>query len=186
MRKSRIRTEPSELQESDLDMTPILSLMIVLIPMLLLSAAFVQVKVIDAPLPQFIAEAIAENKSGEQLIEVDLELLKDRAVRVNLSVNGKGSQRTVASVSAESGPVVDLEGVRAELIRVKRAHPTVFSISVNPSAEITYDEIVKVLDTARTSGSAEVQFEIINKESGEKSSTDLMFPEVVFGNLLEG
>ena len=186
MRKSRIQREAQEEVQNDLDLTPILSLMIVLIPMLLLTAAFVQIKVIEAPLPQFIAEAMAENASGEQLITVDVDLMKDRSVHIRLGVNGKESKRTIAGQPGASHGLVALDQVRAELIKVKRLHPTVFSMSIHPAPDVTYDEIVKVLDVARSTGVNSETFEIINRETGEKNQTELMFPEVTFGNLVEG
>ncbi len=186
MRKSRIQREVKGEVQNDLDLTPTLSLMIVLIPMLLLTAAFIKIKVIEAPLPQFIAEAIAENASGEELITLDVDVLQDRSVRINLSVNGKVSKNTVGPQRSEGAATVNLDQLRSELIRIKRAHPTVFSMSVNPAPAVTYDEIVKVLDVARTTGSKSETFDIINRETGEKNTTELMFPEVIFGNLVEG
>src|ERR1700733_6810430 len=53
----------------DLNLAPILDIIVSIVPMLLLSIAFVQVKMIETPVPQAVAEAIqrADDKEETQV-----------------------------------------------------------------------------------------------------------------------
>src|SRR5882757_4268778 len=53
----------------DLNLAPILDIIVSIVPMLLLSIAFVQVKMIETPVPQAVAEAIqhAQDKDDTQI-----------------------------------------------------------------------------------------------------------------------
>ena len=69
---------------------------------------------------------------------------------------------------------------------IKKSYPQVFKIEFNPSDSVAYKDIVKLMDEVRKSKSADVRFPVKDEKTGEMTSTEYMFPEVVFSNMLEG
>jgi biopolymer transport protein ExbD len=182
MRKKTIVKMPEE-PNYDLDLAPMLAMMVALIPILLLSTVFVKVKIIESPLPQVIQEAIAEDQNkGERKIEISLEAnLKGFTLVVNN--NGKKQRKRVA---ATKGDDLNIEGLKRALIAVKKRYPRSFQLLLKPGSELTYKQIVQIMDAARDTGKDGPRFTVKSSKSDEEASTNLLFPKVVFGNLMEG
>jgi hypothetical protein len=51
---------------------------------------------------------------------------------------------------------------------------------------VAYKEIVRVMDEARRSRSNDIRFPVKNEQTGQETTTDYMFPEVVFANMMDG
>ncbi len=180
---ARFKKPKLEEHNTELDMAPMLAMMVALIPVLLLSTAFVKVMMIESPLPQIIAEAIAQDKAnGERHVEVTLDVEGDKSLKLSLSVNQKEQKWTFKPDNGE----FPIDNLREELIRIKRNHPRTFRLTLNPSTALSYKEIVKIMDSVRDSQDPAIQFSIQDQKTGETAQTTLLFPEVVFGNVAEG
>ena len=58
-----------EEESMELDLAPMLAMMVSLIPILLLSTVFVRLAMIDSPLPQVVAKAIEKQKKEQIIID---------------------------------------------------------------------------------------------------------------------
>ncbi len=182
MRKKTIVKMPEE-PNYDLDLAPMLAMMVALIPILLLSTVFVKVKIIESPLPQVIQEAIAEDqKNGERKVEISLEASLKGFVLV-VDNNGRKQKK---KFSATKGEELNLDGLKKALIEVKKRYPRSFQLMLKPGSELSYKQIVQIMDTARDTGKNGPEFTVKSSQTEEEASTNLMFPKVVFGNLMEG
>ncbi|MCB0420900.1 MAG: biopolymer transporter ExbD [Bdellovibrionales bacterium] len=184
---SRTYTKKIDQEESssfELDLAPMLALMVTLIPILLLSTVFVQVVVIDTPLPQVVQDAIEQEKNNKDR-QVQLVLGMSSSSGFNLSVNIDGKQMESISVPLVEGQL-DVNGLHEKLVKVKRTHPKVFRLDLNPSEDVGYSDIVKVMDSVRSFKKEEGTVTILDQKTNESAETNLMFPEVVFGNVVEG
>jgi hypothetical protein len=58
-------------------------------------------------------------------------------------------------------------------------------LELKPSENISYQEIVRFIDTARTAKDQGKPFTLVNSKTGQPEATDLMYPEVVFANVFD-
>lgn len=185
-RRKKLGVAQEELDEStyDIDLSPMLSLMVTLIPIMLLSTAFIKVRVIESALPQVVEKAIQEDrKKKDRDISIQLHMNNNKSFSLDLLVD---SRRVNSVKIAQKGNDWDLNKLHQSFIQYKLQYPKVFRVDLYPSDQVGYEEIVKVMDEARSSKSGESKFYILDKESNKKVETDVMFPDVVFSNVVEG
>jgi biopolymer transport protein ExbD len=139
---------------------------------------------VETDLPQVVKEAIAQNKKDEAPTQsVSLEILNSGIVKIKIDNQGKSK---IDEVPAKALGEVDFKTLHLHLRAVKSDVPQVFRLEVRPDTKVNYDSIVKVMDEARKSRDPQVKFPVMDKEKGTTVQTDYMFPDVVFGNVLEG
>lgn len=159
-----------------------LDIIVSIVPMLLLSVAFVHVTVIDTPVPQAVEKAIAAaNEKNKDVVSVTLAVSKKSGFR--FTVNDKGQTREI--VVGMKGEKFDLDGLHRETLAIKKTYPDVFRLELNPEEAVPLEEIVNVLDRVRmtTANEPKVRFK---DEAGKPIETNLLFPDVVFGNVAGG
>ncbi|MFN7262902.1 MAG: ExbD/TolR family protein [Pseudobdellovibrionaceae bacterium] len=167
--------------EFELDLAPLLSVMVKLVPVLLLSSAFVQVMVIETDLPQAVKEAIQQQQANPT---ANIQLAIDSKSGFQVIIQ-KGQNQTVEKVPLKDG-AWDLKGLHLTLQRVKTQNPEVFRIEFSPAADVPYKDIVRMMDEARQSKDKSVKFPINDKKENRQILTDFMFPDVVFTNVMDG
>jgi biopolymer transport protein ExbD len=144
----RRRRRSREIIAGDIDVMPLMNLFIVLIPLLLLSAVFIEVAVIDMALPSASAAA---NESAERL---DLSVRIDGAAYV-VEANGLAPQRVERAI-AGSGSFAPDDATRGRLSAVLRdiaaAHPDQRDLKIVSGPTTRYEEIVALMDVARDAG----------------------------------
>lgn len=179
----RVRPKINTHSEFELDLAPLLAVMVKLVPVLLVSSAFVQMMIIETELPQVVQEAIKQEQKNPAAAVVTLMLDKKSGARIIVSQNGADQVRQIDLAPDKK---FDYQKIHQELQTLKAAHPEVFKIEFNPAPDVSYREIVRIMDEARRSRAQDVRFPVKNSQTGETTTTDYMFPEVVFGNMLEG
>jgi len=180
--RGRSKPKINHHSEFDLDLAPLLAVMVKLVPVLLVSSAFVQMMIIETDLPQVVQQAIEEQKNNPKPTQVAVELSKKTGLKIVIT---EGEKQTVETVALKDQHL-DLPAVQAKFQEVKRAHPEVFKIEMNPEADVSYNEVVQVMDEARKSRNNDVKFPVKDIKTGNESTTLYMFPEVVFGNMMDG
>lgn len=167
----------------DLDLAPMLALMVTLIPIMLLSTVFVKVNVIETPLPQLV-DKIVNDKSQKNVAELSLKMRSDKSFVFNV-VSVASHQNKTFRISANEGSW-DYQKLYEVAKSVKEDYPQVFILSLEPERGVSYKDMVKTMDEVRKLKNNERQFKVIEKESHKKISTQLMFPKIQLGNVLEG
>lgn len=160
--------------EFELDLAPLLSVMVKLVPVLLISSAFVQIMTIESDLPGSLTKVIEQ--SHQQSVQIKLVAENDKKVNLVLTIDGKNE---TLSIPAKNG-VIDFEAVHAGLVEVKKRYPQSFHLVLKASGSVTYQETVSLMDEARKAKSAQVEFTYVDKDKpGEPQKTQWMFPEVM-------
>jgi biopolymer transport protein ExbD len=167
--------------EFDLDLAPLLAVMVKLVPVLLVSSAFVQLMVVETELPQVVQQAIQQQEQKHDNV-TNISLDADHQTGITITIKENGKERS--EVVAMKDNAFDYATLHAKLIAFKQAHPEVFKIEINPGAKVPYKEIVKIMDEARRDST--VRFPVFDSKQGKTVQTDYMFPEVVFTNTMEG
>lgn len=177
MRNARTRLSDSTF---DLNLAPFLDIIVSTIPMLLLSVAFIQVKMIETPIPQVVAEAINKQRENPPPVSVTLNMSKSNGF--TFLVMNKGKQ-TELKVEGTPG-ALNYEGLTNTTLKIKRDHPGLFKLEFKPSSEVAYDDIVRAMDAVRRVPVGQAKVAFLDEKSGQKVETDLMFPDVVFANVV--
>ncbi|QLY26793.1 biopolymer transporter ExbD [Bdellovibrio sp. KM01] len=168
--------------EFELDLAPLLAVMVKLVPVLLLSSAFVQMMVIETELPQVVSEAIQRNDQEKTPTVVNLEVDLKEGFTIVVNKAGKENSETIPLKDGK----FDLSSLHQKLVEVKKANPEVFKIELSPDSKVPYNDIVKVMDEARQAHDTKVTFPVFDTKQGKTVETKYMFPEVVFSNMMEG
>jgi len=132
---SRFRT----IVEGDLEILPLMNLFVVLIPMLLLSAVFLEVAVVRMDLP----EDGASGDSAEETLDLSVWIEEGKYV-----IQGNSLEETEVTRTGED----DREALTEALERVAAAHPANRSLRIVSRPATQYEEIIHVMDASREAG----------------------------------
>jgi biopolymer transport protein ExbD len=134
---------------SDLELRPLMNVFIVLIPMLLMSAVFVEIRVIEMSLPQ---AAQAAEPASDQSFDPAVRILPDVYL---VEVNGAAVQ-TVARPAADADGTLPAHEAAVQLTQVltslAAAHPDHKEIRIVAQSGTHYQEIIGLMDIARAAG----------------------------------
>ncbi len=162
----------------DLNLAPILDIIVSVVPLLLLSVAFIQVKMIDTSVPQVVAEA-AQRANEKSETTVALKVSKTKGFTLEVTKDGKMVPVTIPN----KNEAWDLDGLQAAAFNAKAANPEVFRLDMNPEADVNLSELVTVMDKLRRSpDSKKTTFR--DPASNQAVETELMFPNVLFANVI--
>jgi biopolymer transport protein ExbD len=178
MRSFKSRTEDSTFE---LNLAPMLDIIVSIVPMLLLSVAFVHVTVIDTPVPQAVEKAMAVNNEKNQ-VQISLAVSKKTGFRFTITEKGQ-TRETVVALKDEK---LDLDALHKQTMNIKRSHPDIFRLELNPEENIPLEEIVSVMDRVRMLAKDEAKVTFKDVETGKPVETNLLFPDIVFGNVAGG
>lgn len=176
MRAFRTRLDDSTFA---LNLAPMLDIIVSITPMLLLSVVFIKVNIIESPLPQAVAQAI-EAQKNQKIINVELHAIKDKGFKWVVNDNGHKSEQMIALKNGNW----DLDGLKAQAIQIKRQHPEVFRVDLIPDGKVALKDIVSMMDQLRKVGAESKKFSFNDPKTGQPVETDLMFPDVIFANVM--
>ena len=169
------KTRTREVLTADVDLTPIMCLFIILVPLLLLSAVFERLAALQVHLPE--ASTIEETEKPKEgptgIIELRLLLKQDGLeLEGTLSHDPSGKEKEIYEDIHYDFPLqgdsYDLEGLQRALRDLKRQYPRHEEIVFLVDDKVSYDVIVQAMDACRQ--------EFILQE-GEKRSIPL-FPKI--------
>ncbi len=161
------RDEPKEL-----DLIPIMNLMVTLIPFLMLGAAFYHIGVIPTSLPAEASQAAAAD--ADAIVTINLQIENDGALQIG-ATSPTLPPETLAGLAAvlprgDSGP--DLAGLTRHLAGVKARYPKSDTLLLLPAPAVAYQTLIDVLDAAREQAAA------------DGSPPTILFPVAVFSKKL--
>lgn len=181
--------EPSKRRKSEeldmeLDIRPVMNLMVVLIPLLLAGAEFVKVGIIEINLPPAKAQGPGHNK--EQLAK---EKEKQKLLNLKLVITDQGitigNDFGILRDKSGKGPTVgktpdgkyDYEKLKEKLIELKKKIQGQGFVDENrviltAEPQIEYQTIINVMDNIQT---------YVDKEA---NAIEPLFPEVSFAKML--
>lgn len=162
----------------DLNLAPILDIIVSIVPLLLLSIAFVQVKMIDSSVPQVVAEAAkrADEKSPTTVV---LKVSKLKGFIFEVTKDGHAVPTSVPN----QGGTWDLTALNAAAFGIKEKNPEVFRVDLSPDPDLNLNELVTVMDNLRRTPDAK-KVAFVDPQSGQQVVTELMFPNVLFANVI--
>jgi len=139
----------------DLELRPLMNVFIVLIPMLLMSAVFIEIRVIEMSLPD-VAQA-AESPPAEAL-DLVIRILPDAWV-----VEGRGVAAQVIAIPPPAGRTSATDAtshpLTQALARIVEEHAGTHDVRIAADPTTRYQAIVTTMDLARAAGLTDVGLE---------------------------
>lgn len=139
----RGRRSYRSLVEAELEILPLMGLFVVLIPMLLLSAVFLELSVIKMNLP---SEAQAQTEAAKVQLSVRIE--PDAFVL-------EGNRIKTVRVEREDAEVAAVE-LAEEMQKIAEKFPGHEAITVVSEPKTAYEDIILVMDASREAGLSQV------------------------------
>lgn len=159
----RKRVRRARRSTPELDVTAFLNLMVVLIPFLLLSAAFSQFSILELNLPS--DSNSQANKDQKKVRNFEVIVRKDRLIVAD-SIGG------VLKVIKKVNGKHDFTALSDILVKLKARFPEKKNISILLESKIEYELLVKAMDTVREVKVVEVA-SVVKKE---------LFPLIAIGD----
>lgn len=171
-----------EIEESELDLVPIMNLVTILIPFLLMSAQFVSLAVIDSTLPAIVnTPTEVENDPEEDKLNLSL-LITSKGFTI------AGGDKVLEKDDEENGPLVpcldagcsnpesyDYIGLTRRLVMLKDRYPDEENVILVPESDIAYEVLVLTMDASRND----------QDDLDDESKARLLFPNVVIAGGVE-
>lgn len=183
MGRRRFRSIRQRMEDAsyDINLAPMLDMMVALVPFLLLSIAFVRLTILETKIPQPVAKAIEEDRNNKDR-KVEIKMYVSIKNGVKIVVDNKGSKKTHNIPMTKEG--FNTASVHSKLVSIKQLYPEVFRLEVIPNEDVVYKDLIGLMDTARMTTSEDPQLFILDKETNKQVPTKLMFPDVLFGNVV--
>jgi biopolymer transport protein ExbD len=162
----------------DLNLAPILDIVVSIIPMLLLSVAFVEVRMIETPVPQAVAQAI---EHAEEKEETQVKLAVSAQTGFTFEVTNQGhAQKFEVPRQANKW---DYDGLQKMAFELKQKYPQVFKLDLAPAGDVNLNDLVQVMDKVRKDPK-DRKIAFVDPKNGDKLETNLLFPNVIFANVM--
>jgi len=150
-------------KEEDIDVTPLLNVMVVLVAFLIFSAVFSRISIQELVLPKVSDEQAASNAPA-----INIEVI----VRKNSLEIGDGSN--VLQEIPKLGTKYDIPKLSGILVRLKAKYKDKQDVTILLEPDIEYESLIQVMDAVKI---AEVKV-----EGQAKPSKVLLFPQVSIGD----
>jgi biopolymer transport protein ExbD len=132
--------------DAELDVIPVMSLIVHLIPMILLSVSFVKVAQLPSDEPVLPSE---ESASVSAYAEQQERVVSVRITSEGFVVGGGTREPRIPCSAACTADTYDYVGLLRALVDAKRLHPTETRVVIAPMPEVTYEVVVRVMAAAR-------------------------------------
>ena len=140
--KGRLR---GHADDTDVNLTAVMNIFLILIPFLLLTATFVRIAVLELSLPSLdrASHQQAVQKSESTILNV-LQIKE-----TGLQLNSYGMKFDAITKETDDYNWPELE---QQLERVKNKYPDSQDIIISPEASIRYETIISIMDRCREAG----------------------------------
>lgn len=132
-----------ELEEADLDITPFMNLMIVLVPVLLISMVFSHITILQLNLPDLTGQVTPSAERNRQLEVVlrksGFEVYYPSGVLI----------KTIDARKTDAGDELDYGTLSLVLQEIKKQVKDKSDVLVLSEAEVSYQSLVSTMDTVR-------------------------------------
>lgn len=166
-------------EAADLNIIPVMNLFMVLIPFLLLGAAFYHIGVIPTSIPSHDPQEADVPKTPTTVLaslvvdEAELRLSFD-----STSLSMEELQDLAVTLPKKKDGSYDTRALQARLVEVKAKYPKSNTITILPHDRLKYQDLVGVLDVTRERQTKEVD------DKGDPKFEDL-FPVTIFSKFVK-
>lgn len=169
---SRMRKKKDE----GLNLIPILDSVFIFIFFLLMSAQFIKIYEISSDVPIVSNEPPPKNQKKPLALTLSIE---DNSLVLSSGV----PSRTLKRFGKTDDGEYDIETLHTYLIDLKKNHMEEKTIIFEPKVDLSYEEIVKIMDSVRMFRKSDESIYYKDKD-GNDVKVNQLFDQIIFGNLL--
>ena len=163
-------------KDEKLNLIPILDAVFIFIFFLLMSAQFIKIFEIGSDVPMISSSP--PPKEQKKPLALTLEIYKSQ-----LSVKTGVPSRTVKTIKNITDKEYDLISLHDFLIQIKKNNLNEESIIFEPKTDLTYEEIIKIMDSVRMFKNTDEAVYKKDKD-GIDIKVKMLFHKIIFGNIL--
>ena len=163
-------------QQEGLNLVPILDAIFILIFFLLMSAQFVKIFEIGSDVP--IVSSTPPPKTDKKPLSLTLKITKS-----GFTLTTGISQRIYKKISKNQEGKYNLLKLHDELVDLKRDNKSENVIVFEPLVDLTYEEIVNIMDAVRLMKNTDDSI-MVKGADGIDQPTRTLFHKIMFGNLM--
>ena len=145
LKQSMKRRLRGHAEETDVNLTAVMNIFLILIPFLLLTATFMRIAVLELTLPSLDRSSRQTTAQKPQSVVLNILQIDEEGFLLN-SPNMKFSQVNKANDD------FDWQTLTEQLGRVKKKYPDTEDIIISPDDVIRYKTIITVMDRCREAG----------------------------------
>ena len=152
-------------EDTDINITAFMNLMVILVPFLLITAVFSQITTLQLNLPA--QQGGAPDKDKKEKLQLEVIIRSDNSMIVADRKIGR-----IRSIPGKEG--FDLEMLVTVLKQVKVRSPETKNITLLLDPDVAYDNLIQIMDTVRV-----VKAEQVNEGDPEYAE---LFPAIAIGD----
>lgn len=172
--RRRSRAEPVAL-----NLVPIIDTLVTLIAFMLFSMSFIALVHMESPFP------VASSKDVE-------EKLKKRPLQLTVSLRERDTEIwspfdviPARTLKHEDDGTPAFAGIHATLLEIKAKFPTETKLVFVPHSSANYEVLVTMMDSMRLLTPTDPAIYMQDSKTGTSQVVQTLFPEIIFGNLLD-
>lgn len=169
---SRKRKKPEE----KLNLVPIMDSVFIFIFFLLMSASFLKIYEIGSPIP--IVSDQEQPKQEKEPLALTMQI-DTNEITISTGVPSRPLRKLKRLETGE----FDYEEIHNVLIDLKKQHVDEDSLIFEPVGDLTYEEIVKIMDAVRMLSKTDEAIYKTNKDGIDEKVKNL-FDKIIFSNLM--
>lgn len=168
---SRKRKKPEE----KLNLVPIMDSVFIFIFFLLMSASFLKIYEIGSPIPIVSDQEPPKDKKDPLALTMIIETNE-------ITLSAGVPLKVIQKFSRQPDGLFNYDEIHTALINIKKQNTDEDSIIFAPNGDLTYDEIVKIMDAVRVLYKTDEAIFKTNKDGIDEKMKDL-FNQIIFSNL---
>jgi len=137
--------ESRQQQDTDINITPILNIFVILIPFLLLTVTFVKIAIIEFTLPTLEGATSAISETQAKELTVLVVAIEPSGFEV------KTSEKTFPKIRRKKNEY-NYDELTKRLKSIKKDFPKLEDVIISPDNDVQYHIIIKVMDVCREAG----------------------------------
>ncbi len=145
LKQSAKRRLRGHADDSDVNLTAVMNIFLILIPFLLLTATFVRITVLELSLPSLDRASQQQAIQKTESTILNILLIKE----AELQLNSPGIKFDAIAKRTEDYNWQELD---LQLERIKSKYPDSEDIIISPEASIRYETIIAIMDRCRDAG----------------------------------
>lgn len=162
--------------QQGLNLIPILDSVFIFIFFLLMSAQFVKIFEINSDVPLISNEEPPKNKDKPLALTVTID-------KNGFVISTGVPSTTIKKINKMTSKDYDLATLHDFLVQLKKQNKKENTVVLEPVVDITYEEIVKIMDSVRMLKKTDDSIYIQDKD-GIDIKIEKLFDNIIFGNLM--
>jgi biopolymer transport protein TolR len=171
--RRKSNTEPIQL-----NLIPMLDALVTLIGFLLFTTSFLAIVHIESPFPVTSARDVEEKLKARPL-QLTVTLRENE-----IEIWSPFDRIPAKTIPLDADGQLDFKSMHDSLITVKQQFPLETKVVIVPHAGVSYDILIAAMDGMRSLEPTDPPIFAKNESTGIDEAIKLLFPDVIFGNLL--